>query len=194
MISFLTGRIIEKSQPGKLVLDVNGVGYEVDTTLTTFFTLENCTDLVSLYIHMIVREDALLLYGFKESFERALFRALIKVNGVGPKLAITILSSMKPEEFNKAIETQDDLLLAKIPGIGKKTAQRLVIEMKSDIEKLTFEMFKPQMDMSSNEYEAIEALVALGYKPPEASKAVKKVFHEQKTSEQLIKEALSLKI
>lgn len=193
MISFLRGKIIDKSEPGKFVIDVNGVGYEVDTSLTTFFLLENYPDDVSLYIHMVVREDALLLYGFKDQMERALFRGLIKVNGIGPKLAITILSSMQPEEFNKAIEKQDDGALAKIPGIGKKTAQRLVIEMKGSISKLSEGVFITLQDTNSTEYEAVQALIALGYKQNEAINAVKKVFNVQKSSEQLIKEALSLK-
>ncbi|OYV54264.1 MAG: Holliday junction branch migration protein RuvA, partial [Legionella sp. 21-45-4] len=133
MIGWLKGIIIDKSQPGKLVLDVNGVGYDVETSLSTFFALESVLGAVSVFVHTVVREDAFLLYGFADHQERALFRTLIKVNGVGPKLAITILSSITPTDFVQTIQQQNPSLLTRIPGIGKKTAERLVVEMKDSL-------------------------------------------------------------
>ena len=130
MIGWLKGQIIDKREPGRLVLDVSGVGYDVETSLPVFFEVESHTDAISLHIHTIVREDAIILYGFLTLEERSLFRALIRVNGVGPKLAISILSSIRPEEFVRCIQQENAMLLTKLPGIGKKTAERLVVEMK----------------------------------------------------------------
>ncbi len=120
MIGWLSGQVVDKHQPGKLVVDVNGVGYDVETSLQTFFQLESQRGSINLHIHTIVREDALLLFGFLDKEERALFRALIKVNGVGPKLAMAILSSITPAEFIQCITQQNTLFLTKLPGIGKK--------------------------------------------------------------------------
>lgn len=120
MIGWLDGQIIDKHQPGKLVLNVHGVGYDVETSLNTFFQLDNLSGSVGLHIHTIVREDALLLYGFLERQERELFRALIKVNGIGPKLAMSILSSITPNEFIQCIHQENASFLMKLPGIGKK--------------------------------------------------------------------------
>lgn len=194
MIGWLSGRVADRDQPGKLVIDVNGVGYDVDTSLPTFFQLETETGTIGLHIHTIVREDALLLYGFIDKQERALFRALIKVNGVGPKMAIAILSSISPDEFIQCIHQQNTTLLTKLPGIGKKTAERLVVEMKDSIQQL------PNA-MKTNEHyvagvnqpdEAISALEALGYKRAEALKVVNKIDDGQKTCEQLIRQALQI--
>jgi len=193
MIGWLSGKIVDRHQPGKLVVDVNGVGYDVETSLQTFFQLETQDHAIGLHIHTVVREDALLLYGFLDKQERALFRALIKVNGVGPKLAIAILSSISPDEFIQCIHQQNTLLLTRLPGIGKKTAERLVVEMKDSIQQL------PQMKQHPNviarpreQDEAISALEALGYKPHEASKVISKIDDGQKTCEQLIRQALQL--
>ena len=124
MIGWLNGRVADKQNPGKLVIDVNGVGYDVETSLPTFFQLESQDGIVGLHIHTIVREDALLLYGFLDQQERALFRALIRVNGVGPKMAIAILSSISPDEFIQCIYQKNTEFLTKLPGIGKKTAEK----------------------------------------------------------------------
>ncbi|KTC65169.1 Holliday junction ATP-dependent DNA helicase RuvA (plasmid) [Legionella adelaidensis] len=192
MIGWLQGKIVEKNQPGKLVIDVNGVGYDVETSLQTFFQVEMEKERVGLHIHTIVREDALLLYGFLTQSERALFRELIKVNGVGPKMAITILSSISPDEFIQCIEQQNMLFLTKLPGIGKKTAERLVVEMKDNI----FKVFNSTQFTSKAtvkplfQNEAVTALEALGYKTQDAIKAVKKVDDGNKTCEQLIRQAL----
>ncbi len=195
MIGWLHGLVQEGSAPGKLVVDVNGVGYDVETSLTTFFQLQTMGTRIGLHIHTIVREDAFLLYGFLDPEERALFRALIKVNGVGPKMAIAILSSITPDEFIQCIHQQNTALLTNLPGIGKKTAERLVVEMKDSVQKLNKEN-KP-IDISSPnkiqvQEEAIKALESLGYKPQEASKAIHKIDDGQKTCEQLIRQALQI--
>lgn len=194
MIGWLNGKIVEKNQPGKLVIDVNGVGYDVETSLQTFFQVDSHPDNIGLHIHTVVREDALLLYGFLTQEERTLFRALIKVNGVGPKMAITILSSITPEEFIQCIDQQNTLFLTKLPGIGKKTAERLVVEMKDGIKNL---QISRTVNIQSNlplqqQDEAIKALEALGYKPQEAIKVIRKIDDGSKTCEQLIRQALQV--
>jgi holliday junction DNA helicase RuvA len=195
MIGWLDGTIVDKHQPGKLVLNVHGVGYDVETSLNTFFQLDTLNGSVGLHIHTVVREDALLLYGFLDKEERALFRALIKVNGVGPKLAIAILSSITPNEFIQCIKQENSTLLTKLPGIGKKTAERLVVEMRDSIKQFTEQssdtLYKP-LNLIRGQDEAISALEALGYKPQEALKAVNKIDDGSKTCEQLIREALQV--
>jgi Holliday junction DNA helicase RuvA len=195
MIGWLNGQIVDKNQPGKLVLDVNGVGYDVETSLNTFFQLEAQNKGVGLHIHTVVREDALLLYGFLDKQERALFRALIKVNGVGPKLAMAILSSISPNEFIQCIHQENAALLTKLPGIGKKTAERLVVEMRDSIKQFissNSDTIVHQQNPVRNSDEAISALEALGYKPQEALKVVNKIDDGTKTSEQLIRESLQI--
>lgn len=194
MIGWLNGQIVDKHQPGKLVLDVNGVGYDVETSLNTFFQLGQTDKNVGLHIHTVVREDALLLYGFLDKDERALFRALIKVNGIGPKSAIAILSSISPAEFIQCIQQENAALLTKLPGIGKKTAERLVVEMRDSLKQLSgsqeINVNLPASMRSQDE--AISALEALGYKQQEAHKVVSKIDDGVKTCEQLIREALQI--
>lgn len=195
MIGWLNGQIIDKHQPGKLVMDVNGVGYDVETSLNTFFQLEDANKPVGLHIHTVVREDALLLYGFLERQERALFRALIKVNGVGPKMAMAILSSISPNEFIQCIHQENAELLTKLPGIGKKTAERLLVEMRDSIKQFgeVSSNVSPKFTHSvRSQDEAISALEALGYKPQEALKVVNKIDDGLKSCEQLIREALQI--
>lgn len=196
MIGWLNGKIVDKQQPGKLVVDVNGVGYDVETSLQTFFQLDGQVDTVGLHIHTIVREDALLLYGFLEKQERTLFRALIKVNGVGPKVAMGILSSVTPAEFTQSITSQNITVLTRLPGIGKKTAERLVIEMKDSILNLVQNDsigLSPQLSSAIHEQnEAISALESLGYKQQDAIKVIKKIDDGSKTCEQLIRQALQV--
>lgn len=195
MIGWLNGHVIDKPQPGKLLLDVNGVGYDVETSLNTFFQLESSHQSVALFIHTVVREDAFLLYGFLDKKERALFRALIKVNGVGPKMAIAILSSITPEEFVQCIQQENSILLTKLPGIGKKTAERLVIEMRDSIKyfgEVDQDIVLPSTTFPLSQSEAVSALEALGYKHQEAIKAVKKIDDGSKRCEQLIREALQI--
>ncbi|KTD43263.1 Holliday junction branch migration protein RuvA [Legionella quateirensis] len=195
MIGWLNGQIVDKHQPGKIVLDVNGVGYDVETSLNTFFQLEGSSSAVGLHIHTVVREDALLLYGFLDKQERSLFRALIKVNGVGPKVAMAVLSSISPNEFIQCIHQENAVLLTKLPGIGKKTAERLVVEMRDSIKQFgevqSDSMHQQKHKMSSQD-EAISALEALGYKPQEALKVVSKIDDGIKTCEQLIRESLQI--
>lgn len=196
MIGWLQGTIIDKQTPGKLVINVNGVGYDVETSLQSFFQLETLPQPVALHIHTVVREDALLLYGFADRTERSLFRALIKVNGVGPKLAMSVLSSVVPAEFVQMITQQNTLALTGLPGIGKKTAERLVIEMKDSVRQLfpgndgqSLSLLNPKL---RNADEAINALEALGYKPQEANKVVNRLDDGTKTCEQLIRQALQI--
>lgn len=195
MIGWLKGQIIDKQQAGKLVLDVNGVGYDVETSLNTFFQIETNTQPVGLHVHTVVREDAFLLYGFLEKQERSLFRALIKVNGVGPKLAMAILSSISPSEFIQCIHQENAMLLTKLPGIGKKTAERLVVEMRDSIKLLDATSTQASQSlplMHRSQDEAINALESLGYKPQEAVKVVKKIDDGVKSCEQLIRESLQI--
>lgn len=195
MIGWLNGQIIDKHQPGKLVIDVNGVGYDVETSLNTFFQLEEVTKAVGLHIHTVVREDALLLYGFIDKQERGLFRALIKVNGVGPKLAMAVLSSITPSEFIQCIQQENAQQLTKLPGIGKKTAERLVIEMRDSVKQfgdITADFTMKASSTPRSQDEAISALEALGYKPQEAQKVVNKIDDGMKTCQQLIREGLQI--
>jgi len=191
MIGWLKGHVIDKREPGKIVLDVQGVGYDVATSLPTFFQLETMNTPISLHIHTLVREDAFILYGFLALDERHLFRALIRVNGVGPKVAIAILSSIRPDEFVRCIRQENATLLTKLPGIGKKTAERLIVEMKDSLQDTDYASNHASADAApSYADEATKALEALGYKPQEAHKMVKQLDDGQKTCEQLIREAL----
>ncbi|WP_133137255.1 Holliday junction branch migration protein RuvA [Legionella rowbothamii] len=195
MIGWLDGHIVDKHQPGKLVVNVQGVGYDVETSLNTFFQLDSLNGSVGLHIHTVVREDALLLYGFLDKQERALFRALIKVNGVGPKMAMAILSSTTPNEFIQCIKQENAAFLTKLPGIGKKTAERLVVEMRDSIKQFTdsrADALLTPVSLIRGQDEAVSALEALGYKPQEALKAVNKVDDGIKSCEQLIREALQI--
>jgi Holliday junction DNA helicase RuvA len=191
MIGWINGRIIDRPEAGKLVIDAQGVGYDVETSLQTFFQLESRADTINLHIHTIVREDAFLLFGFLEKQERTLFRTLIKVNGIGPKVAMSILSSTTPTEFISCIQTGKTDQLTRLPGIGKKTAERLVVEMKDKLE-LMHCVSLPSPSISNAQAEAISALETLGYKPNEAIKMIKAVDQGQQTCEALIREALKL--
>jgi holliday junction DNA helicase RuvA len=191
MIGFLRGIIVDKLPP-VLVLDVNGVGYEIQAPMSTFYHLPDLQQSVSLLTHLIVREDAHLLYGFYQSQERDLFRALIKVNGVGPKLALSILSGITIQEFVQCVQDNDVTRLVHIPGIGKKTAERLVIETRDTLLRWNSSDFTPAAIPSEQRYiqDAISALTALGYKPNEAQRAIKQVQQPGRSSEELIRLAL----
>lgn len=200
MIGRLSGILLEK-QPPQLLLDVQGVGYEVQAPMSTFYHLPELDQPVVLLIHMVVREDAMLLYGFLTEQERLLFRSLIKVNGVGPKLALTILSGIDANDFAIAVKNNDETGLTRLPGIGKKTAQRLIIEMRdrlsdwqvSDTEAgVTAGADSQQQSLQAqdNSKEAISALIALGYRPVDASKMISSLDCEGQSSEALIKQAL----
>ncbi|MDF1646960.1 MAG: Holliday junction branch migration protein RuvA [Legionellaceae bacterium] len=191
MIGWLQGEIIDKRQPGKLVINVGGVGYDVETSLPSFFEVETVKGPVGLHIHTLVREDAFILYGFLTLEERHLFRALIRVNGVGAKLAIAILSSIRPEDFVRCIRQENPALLIKLPGIGKKTAERLVVEMKDRLDDIEyFSDVSEERTALGHADEAVKALQALGYKSQEANKVVKALDNGEKNCEQLIREGL----
>lgn len=193
MITRITGILLEKKAP-VLTIDVNGIGYEIQAPMSTFYALPDLGTSVTLLTHFIVREDAHLLFGFRLEQERSLFRALIKVNGVGPKLALTILSGMETEQFIQCIQTQNTNALTHIPGIGKKTAERLIIEMRdalSQWEKSDDVLTHMTLnDPNQAIQDAISALIALGYKPNDAKNAVKKVHEPTHSNEQLIRLAL----
>lgn len=200
MIGQLHGIILEK-QPPEILLDVNGVGYEVSMPMTCFYDLPENGAAVRIFTHFVVREDAQLLYGFNSKQERTLFRELIKVNGVGPKLALAILSGMSASQFVNTVEQGEIKQLVKLPGVGTKTAERLIIEMKDRLKRLTANNSIPSLSSHSDEpslitveenaeSEAISALVALGYKPQEASKIISRIYQSGMDSEALIRAAL----
>lgn len=200
MIGQLRGRIIEK-QPPRLIIDVGGVGYEVEAPLSTFFTLgegaaTRGSGEVTLLTQMVVREDAMLLYGFASADERSLFRELIKVSGVGAKLALTILSGMSVADFVSTIEADDAARLTGLPGVGKKTAARLLVEMR---DKLSGSAIAPALAPgtgaggsapSDAKSVARQALMSLGYKPAESERLLGGIDAEGMDSEALIREAL----
>lgn len=193
MIGRLQGTVIDKQAPD-LLLDVQGVGYEVLVSLSTFFAVPEVGQSVTLHTHFVVRDDARLLFGFSELGERTLFRNLIKVNGVGPKMALTILSGMSASEFALCVHNNDVATLVKLPGVGKKTAERLVIEMRDrvgDIEAGASGVAQVASKQPDIAEEAESALIALGYKPQDAAKMVSRAVSDDISSaEQLIRAAL----
>lgn len=194
MIGQIRGQLIAKAAP-TLMVDVNGVGYEVEAPMSTIFDLPAVGEPVTLIIHFHVREDAQILYGFLTHAERTLFRLLLKVNGIGAKMALAVLSSMNPAEFKACILAADSTALIRIPGIGKKTAERLIIEMRDRLEK-NLDLGSAAIPAGAAGHtsdpvaEATEALMALGYKPAEASRMVRKVAAPGLESEALIRMAL----
>ena len=196
MIGFLRGKLVHKAPPF-LIMDVNGVGYEVEAPMTTFYYLPALNEEIKLHTHLVVREDAHILFGFSAEAERTLFRALIKVNGVGPKLALTILSGQSAEEFYRCIQDNDSQALVRLPGVGKKTAERLIIEMRDRLPDLgvsgsasTDTVGVKISTAGSPKQEAISALCSLGYKPLDASKMIQNISTEGKTCEDIIRLAL----
>lgn len=196
MIGRLRGVIIEK-QPPELVLDVQGVGYELSAPMSTFFNLPSVNDEVTLFTHMVVREDAQLLYGFASERERLLFRSLLKVNGVGAKLALTILSGSDVDTFARSVQEGDTASLTRLPGVGKKTAERLIVEMRDRLKEVSSAMGLDAIVTGATptvsggaKTEAVEALMALGYKAAEADKMLHSFDTEGLSTEQLIRQAL----
>ncbi|HET8731485.1 MAG TPA: Holliday junction branch migration protein RuvA [Moraxellaceae bacterium] len=190
MIARLQGHLIEK-QPPVLVVDVHGVGYELEAPMSTFYKVTLGAP-VTLFTHQVVREDAQLLYGFATRDERDLFRTLLKVNGVGPKLALAILSGMEADAFAACVRQGDVATLVRIPGVGKKTAERLVMELRDRVGDgpAGLPTFGGADVPVSPERDAITALIALGYKAAEAERAVGKLKLENATAEDLIRQAL----
>lgn len=199
MIGRIKGVLIEKSPPD-ICVDVQGIGYELQVPMNTFYRLPDIDHPVSLYTHFVVREDAQLLYGFYEARERELFRAVIKINGVGPKLGLAILSGIEASDFVRVVHNNDVAALTKVPGIGKKTAERLVIEMRDKLKdwpeargEHAASVFGGAGNNVATE-EAISALLALGYKPRDAEKAIKTVAGEGLSSQDMIRQALKLMV
>ncbi|MCW8957412.1 MAG: Holliday junction branch migration protein RuvA [Gammaproteobacteria bacterium] len=201
MIGRLRGTLLEK-QPPLLLVDVGGVGYEVEAPMGTFYQLPEAGATVTLHTHLVVREDAHLLFGFATESERRLFRTLIKVNGVGAKLALTILSGISADEFARCVQESDSASLVRLPGVGKKTAERLIVEMRDRLADWEGSVSLPGAASAASAEpgaadelkDAISALVSLGYKPPEASRLVSKVESEGLSSEQIIRAALKLQL
>ena len=194
MIGLLRGHILVK-QPPRLLLDVQGVGYEIDAPMTTFYTLPDVGEEVTLFTHLAVREDAHTLYGFARVTDRDLFRSLLKVNGVGARLALTILSGMEPVRFIQCLQQGDTDALVRLPGIGKKTAERLIVELRDRLATSAATIDAPSagpaVEVPINPVEdAVSALVGLGYKPQEASRMVRGVDGAELSSEDIIRQAL----
>ncbi|AUP75321.1 Holliday junction branch migration protein RuvA [Francisella tularensis] len=208
MISFIKGVLIEKD-PTALLIDVNGIGYEVFVPMTTFYTLGDIDSQVSLYTHFVVREDAQQLYGFKSKVDKKVFQELIKVNGIGARTAIAILSGMDSKTLLHCIENKDYALLATVPGIGKKTAERLVVEIYDKLLKMANEIYAqtsgttttsqdsqaqqaPTSVVLANSIfnESVDALLALGYKQKDAEKMARSAMGDATTAAEVIRKAL----
>ncbi|MCK5918439.1 MAG: Holliday junction branch migration protein RuvA [Cocleimonas sp.] len=195
MIGQLRGKLIHKQAP-ELMLDVNGVGYELLASMTTFLDLPELDEETTLFTHFIVREDSQTLYAFGSKSERSLFRTLLKVNGVGPKMALAIVSGMTVSEFSQFIHASDVTALTRLPGVGKKTAERLIIEMRDrlpDVESNDSSSPTSTPNAPSQrhiEEEAVNALLALGYKPPQASRMIASISADNLSAEEMIRLAL----
>ncbi|MDX1609006.1 MAG: Holliday junction branch migration protein RuvA [Halofilum sp. (in: g-proteobacteria)] len=197
MIGRLEGILALKQPPGLLV-DVNGVGYELEAPLSTFYELPAVGEPVTLYTHLVVRDDAHLLFGFARESERRLFRTLLKVSGVGARMALAILSGMSADDFARCIEHDDVTALTKLPGIGRKTAQRLVVEMRDRLDAgglgdaLPASGGKGAVEGAAGDpvADATSALVALGYRPAEAARMIRDVSTQGLSTEDIIRRAL----
>lgn len=190
MIGFIRGRIASKTPP-QIILDVGGVGYEIEAPMSTFYHLPAVGQEAHLLTHLVVREDAHLLYGFATEDERRLFRDLLKVSGIGPKIALALLSGISVEGFAQCVQNQDAASLVRVPGIGRKTAERLLVEMRDRLSAATVAGIAAAASVPSTpEAEAYGALVALGYRPAEATRLLKGVGPGTHTTEELIRRAL----
>ena len=198
MIGQIRGILIEK-QPPNLLVDVQGVGYEIEAPMSTFYNLGDLNSEVRLFTHLVVRDDAHLLFGFFSSQERRLFRTLIKVNGVGAKMALTILSGISSSDFALCVQSGDVTTLTRLPGIGKKTAERLIVEMRDklvsdDSSGASSGIFIGDTQQSAASgppaEQAVAALVSLGYKAPDAIRMVRAVTSEAESTEDIIRLAL----
>lgn len=187
MIGSVRGRILSKTPP-QLLVEAGGLGYELETPMSTFFHLPAVGEEVRLLTHLVVREDAHVLYGFGTEEERRLFRSLIRISGVGPKIALALLSGLSVEAFALCVQSQDVATLIKVPGIGRKTAERLLVEMRDRLQAGAAASAVPVG--VSPEAEAFGALVALGYKPAEATRLLKAAGPGTHSTEELIRRAL----
>ena len=199
MIGFLRGKLLHK-QPPFLLVDVGGVGYELEAPMSTFYVLPDELAEVALYAHLVVRQDAQLLYGFSDQEQRQLFRSLLRINGVGARVALAILSTFSTREFIQCIHNEDAAVLTRVPGVGKKTAERMIIDMRDRIDAATYSGDAAR-DAESNRargddaagnpvQDAIGALIALGYKANEAHRMVSAVKQPEAQREELIRNAL----
>lgn len=186
MIGFLRGTLVAR-QPPRLLVEVGGVGYEVDAPMSTFYRLPETGCEVTLYTHLMVREDAHVLFGFATEAERTLFRSLIRVSGVGARLALAILSGLSTEDFKRCVQHGDAASLQRLPGIGKKTAERLIVELR---DRLPEALHMPSVSRPDPVSEAHDALVALGYKSHEAQHLLERVGAQATAVEDLIRLAL----
>jgi Holliday junction DNA helicase RuvA len=201
LIGRLRGLLLEKTAP-EILIECNGVGYEVTMPMTSIYTLPETNKEAIIYTHFVVREDAQLLYGFANKVERKLFRLLIKVNGVGPKLGLAILSSMSADQFVSCVIHDDLTTIVKIPGVGKKTAERLLIEMRDRLKDWQLDVNSAEIDnilvpntventfVNDEKGDAINALISLGYTQTQADKAVKSIFQKDMKSEDIIRHSL----
>jgi Holliday junction DNA helicase RuvA len=197
MIGHLKGKIISKSPP-EVLLEVQGIGYEVLCPMSTIYELDNLSDDVLLFTHLSIKEDAHTLFGFITKDEKNVFRELIRVNGVGPKVALAILSNLSVHSLVECISTEDADLLAKTPGIGKKTALKLIVELQDRLSKLNLvgsiaNSSEIKQNSNPNSKQAIEALQSLGFKVKEANRMVSKIEDQKLSTEQLIRLALQNK-
>jgi holliday junction DNA helicase RuvA len=191
VIGFLHG-VLAAKHPPRLVINVGGVGYEVDAPMSTFYQLPETGEPVKLLTHLLVREDAHILFGFATEAERELFRGLIKVGGVGARTALAILSGTSVEGFMRCVQAEDAASLTRIPGVGRKTADRLIVEMRDRLKGTTAGLVPgaPGGRPAGPPDEAFDALVALGYRPPEAQRLLKLVEDKAGSTEDLIRAAL----
>lgn len=190
MIGSLHGRLAAKHAP-QIVIECAGVGYEVETPMSTFLELPAVGDDIFLHTHLLVREDAQLLYGFASEAERTLFRSVLKISGVGAKMGLAILSAMNEADFRRCVEYEDTATLVKIPGVGKKTAERLIIEMRDKLKQTpAAEGAQRVASEASPKSEAVDALVSLGYKVNEVNKLIGNLDIEGSSAEDIIRQAL----
>jgi Holliday junction DNA helicase RuvA len=190
MIGSLRGRLLGKAPP-HLLIEVGGVGYELEAPMSTFYALPPVGQDVRLLTHLVVREDAQLLYGFGTDEERQLFRSLLRVSGVGPRIAVAILSGISVEAFAQCVHAKDFASLTRIPGVGRKTAERLVVEMRDRLQAASSAASEvPPDGPGGHEGEAFAALVALGYKPAEATRLIRLAAPGAPSTEELIRRAL----
>jgi len=191
VIGHLRGKLVRKAPPA-LIVDVHGVGYELEAPMSTFYRLPELGSEVELHTHLVVREDAQLLYGFATEDERRLFRDLLRVTGIGPKIGLALLSGIDVDTFMRCVEAEDAQALTRIPGIGRKTAERLLVEMRDRIRalgQLPSAAAKPATGAGARA-EAFSALVALGYRPVEVNRLLQGVEQEGAGTEELIRRAL----
>lgn len=190
MIGSLRGQLTSKQAP-QIIVECQGVGYEVQTPMSTFLNLPAIGENLVLHTHLLVREDAQILYGFATETERSLFRTLLRISGVGAKMGLAILSTMSVTDFQRCVEYEDTATLVKIPGVGKKTADRLIIEMRDKIDKAPSVPGATKVAVAASpRSEAVDALIALGYKSGEVNKLIASMDVDDKSAEDIIRSAL----